>query len=105
MKYFEIIWNQEPGGNIQHIDEHELTPEERQRGGVNAAHKPAPDGCEHCAERGYTRHCQHAGHLGWAGLVKVKGSPEAAGKWLSHMGLMAIDPAPWNGAWQNRGKP
>ncbi len=28
MPYFEIIWNEEPGGNIQHIAEHGLTPED-----------------------------------------------------------------------------
>lgn len=28
MPYFEIIWNEEPGGNIDHIAEHGLTPED-----------------------------------------------------------------------------
>jgi hypothetical protein len=28
MPYFEIIWNEEPGGNIEHIAEHDLTPED-----------------------------------------------------------------------------
>ena len=28
MPYFEIIWNEEPGGNIEHIAEHGLTPED-----------------------------------------------------------------------------
>ncbi len=28
MPYFEIIWNEEPGGNIEHIAEHGLNPED-----------------------------------------------------------------------------
>ena len=28
MPYFDIIWNEEPGGNIDHIAEHGLTPED-----------------------------------------------------------------------------
>jgi hypothetical protein len=28
MPYFEIIWNDEPGGNVEHIAEHDLTPED-----------------------------------------------------------------------------
>lgn len=28
MPYFEIIWNEEPGGNLEHIAEHDLTPED-----------------------------------------------------------------------------
>jgi len=24
--YFEIIWDDEPGGNVEHIAEHDLTP-------------------------------------------------------------------------------
>ncbi len=28
MPYYEFIWNDEPGGNIQHIAEHGLTPED-----------------------------------------------------------------------------
>ena len=28
MAYFDIIWNEEPGGNIEHIAEHGLTPED-----------------------------------------------------------------------------
>jgi len=28
MAYFEIVWNEEPGGNIEHIAEHDLTPED-----------------------------------------------------------------------------
>lgn len=28
MPYFDIIWNEEPGGNIEHIAEHGLTPED-----------------------------------------------------------------------------
>jgi len=28
MPYFEIIWNEEPDGNIEHIAEHGLTPED-----------------------------------------------------------------------------
>ena len=28
MPYFEIIWNEEPGGNVEHIAEHDLTPED-----------------------------------------------------------------------------
>ena len=27
MPYFDVIWNPEPGGNIEHIAEHDLTPE------------------------------------------------------------------------------
>lgn len=26
MSYFEFIWNDEPGGNIEHIADHGLTP-------------------------------------------------------------------------------
>ena len=28
MPYFEVIWNEEPGGNLEHIAEHDLTPED-----------------------------------------------------------------------------
>jgi hypothetical protein len=28
MPYIEIIWNEEPDGNIEHIAEHGLTPED-----------------------------------------------------------------------------
>ena len=28
MPYYEIIWNDEPGGNKEHIAEHDLTPED-----------------------------------------------------------------------------
>ena len=28
MPYYEIIWNEEPGGNVEHIGEHGLTPED-----------------------------------------------------------------------------
>ncbi len=28
MPYYEFIWNDEPDGNIQHIAEHGLTPED-----------------------------------------------------------------------------
>jgi hypothetical protein len=26
--YFDVIWNSEPGGNVEHIAEHDLTPED-----------------------------------------------------------------------------
>lgn len=26
MAYYEIIWDEEPGGNVEHIAEHDLTP-------------------------------------------------------------------------------
>jgi len=28
MQYFEIIWNEESGGNVEHIAEHDLKPED-----------------------------------------------------------------------------
>ncbi|MDA1052543.1 MAG: hypothetical protein O3C40_18965 [Planctomycetota bacterium] len=28
MPLFEIIWNEEPGGNVEHIAEHNLKPED-----------------------------------------------------------------------------
>jgi hypothetical protein len=28
MPFYEIIWNEEPGGNVEHIAEHDLTPED-----------------------------------------------------------------------------
>jgi hypothetical protein len=28
MPYYEIIWNEESGGNVEHIGEHRLTPED-----------------------------------------------------------------------------
>ena len=28
MPYYEIIWNEEPGGNLEHIAEHGLSPED-----------------------------------------------------------------------------
>ena len=28
MLWYEIIWNYEPGGNVEHIAEHGLTPED-----------------------------------------------------------------------------
>lgn len=28
MPYFDIIWNEEPGGNIEHLAQHGLTPED-----------------------------------------------------------------------------
>jgi uncharacterized DUF497 family protein len=28
MPWYDIIWNDEPGGNVDHIAEHDLTPED-----------------------------------------------------------------------------
>jgi uncharacterized DUF497 family protein len=28
MPWYDIVWNYEPGGNVEHIGEHGLTPEE-----------------------------------------------------------------------------
>jgi uncharacterized DUF497 family protein len=28
MAYYEIIWDEEPDGNVEHIAEHDLTPED-----------------------------------------------------------------------------
>lgn len=28
MPWYEVIWNYEPGGNVEHIAEHGLTPED-----------------------------------------------------------------------------
>jgi hypothetical protein len=28
MPYYEIIWNDEPGGNVDHIGDHDLVPED-----------------------------------------------------------------------------
>ncbi len=28
MPWFDVIWNDEPGGNVEHIAEHGLTPED-----------------------------------------------------------------------------
>jgi len=28
MPYYEFIWNEEPGGNVEHIAQHGLTPED-----------------------------------------------------------------------------
>ena len=28
MPYLDIIWNEEPHGNVEHIAEHDLTPED-----------------------------------------------------------------------------
>lgn len=28
MPYYEFIWNEEPGGNVEHIADHGLTPED-----------------------------------------------------------------------------
>jgi hypothetical protein len=28
MPYYAIIWNEEPGGNVSHLAEHGLTPED-----------------------------------------------------------------------------
>jgi len=28
MSSFDVVWNEEPGGNVQHIAEHHLTPED-----------------------------------------------------------------------------
>lgn len=28
MPYYEIVWNDEPGGNVEHIAEHGLTPDD-----------------------------------------------------------------------------
>jgi len=28
MPYHDILWNEEPGGNVEHIAEHGLTPED-----------------------------------------------------------------------------
>ena len=28
MPYYEIIWNEEPGGNVEHVAQHGLTPED-----------------------------------------------------------------------------
>jgi len=28
MPYYEIVWNDEPGGNVEHIAQHGLTPDD-----------------------------------------------------------------------------
>ncbi len=28
MPYYELVWNDEPGGNVEHIAEHGLTPDD-----------------------------------------------------------------------------
>ena len=28
MRYYDVVWNPEPGGNIDHIAEHDLTPDD-----------------------------------------------------------------------------
>lgn len=28
MPWYEVIWNYEPGGNVEHIAKHDLTPED-----------------------------------------------------------------------------
>jgi uncharacterized DUF497 family protein len=28
MPWYEVVWNYEPGGNVEHIAEHDLTPED-----------------------------------------------------------------------------
>lgn len=28
MRWYEIVWNYEPGGNVEHLAEHGLSPEE-----------------------------------------------------------------------------
>ena len=28
MPYYKVVWNDEPGGNVEHIAEHGLTPED-----------------------------------------------------------------------------
>ena len=28
MSYYDVIWNPEPGGNVEHIAEHGLTPDD-----------------------------------------------------------------------------
>ena len=28
MRWYDVIWNDEPGGNVEHVAEHGLTPDE-----------------------------------------------------------------------------
>ena len=78
---------------------HQLTQEERRRGGKTTANLPAPGPCPRCG-RVYKSHAQYADHLGLHGFADryTNGDIYAAGLRLGIIGAAATDPAPWNGA-------
>ena len=38
MPYYEVMWNPEPGGNVEHIAEHHLTPDDVVLGAASHSH-------------------------------------------------------------------
>ncbi len=58
---------------------HQLTDEDRVRGGKSAANRPAPEDCDVCQRNGYTGWMQHLGHKGLATLMET--TPEY-GLWV-----------------------
>jgi hypothetical protein len=78
---------------------HQLTQEERRRGGKTTASLPAPGPCPRCGRR-FESHLQYAGHLGLHGFADryTEGDLKAAGLKLGIVGAAAIDPFPENGA-------
>jgi hypothetical protein len=81
------------------MSRHQLTLEERRRGGRATAKLPAPGPCPRCG-REYDTHLQYAGHLGLHAFADkyTHGDLHAAGLKLGIIGAAATDPAPWNGA-------
>ena len=78
---------------------HQLTQEERRRGGRTTASLPAPGPCPRCGKC-FDTHLQYAGHLGLHAFADkyTHGDLRAAGIKLGIVGAAATDPFPENGA-------
>ena len=81
------------------MSRHQLTHEERRRGGRTTSNLPAPGPCPRCGRK-FKTHMQYAGHLGLHGFADkyTDGDMKAAGLKLGIIGAAATDPFPENGA-------
>ena len=54
MPWYDVIWNYEPGGNVEHVAEHGLTPEEVEAVICNPLEKKISRSSGRLAATGYT---------------------------------------------------
>ena len=54
MPWYDVIWNYEPGGNVEHVAEHGLTPEEVEAVICNPLEKKISRSSGRPAATGYT---------------------------------------------------
>jgi uncharacterized DUF497 family protein len=55
MPWYDIVWNDEPGGNVEHIAEHGLTPEDVEAVICNPLEKKTSRSSGRPVVTGYTR--------------------------------------------------